>query len=136
MAIFPNGYNTQNPLHTFFGAIVKKGNTTSTKRTDSEEKKEARKAELIATMEKVIAPTQDRRYAEAQFTGTPSKEEPFKVYLTKIFPSGRYHCQCNAFKRDGAHRQTRPCKHATALARVVLADMGVALEWNDPREAK
>jgi hypothetical protein len=129
-------FNPNNPTALHYATIVRKGAATGTKRTDSEEKKAARRAELIATMEKVVAPEQDGRYAQAQFTGTPTADKPFAIYTTTIYPSGRYHCECGAFKRDGALRQGRPCKHATALARIVLHDNGVTCEaFTDPRQA-
>ncbi len=128
--------NPNNPTALHYATIVRKGAATGTKRTDSATKKAARTAELIATMEKVVAPTQDGRYAQGQFVGTPTEETPFVLYTTTIYPSGRYHCQCNGFKRDGALRQGRPCKHATALARIVLHDNGVECKtFTDPRQA-
>ena len=119
-----------------FATIVRKGFNTGTNRNTTDKARADRTATLIATMEKAIAPQQDRLYAEAQFEGTGTKETPFVVYTTKIFPSGGYHCNCPAFKRDGGTRQARPCKHATALARIVLHDGGKTCEgFNDPRIA-
>lgn len=101
----------------FFKAIAVKGMNTGLKKGSKPEAVEARKAELNRYVDGAIAPEVNGRYATASFEGS-ERDGQVPVYVTTIFPSGRYHCECPAFQRDGAHRQNRPCKHATALSKV------------------
>ena len=108
----------------FFAQIVQKGFETGTNQNSTQAEREARTQSLLETQEKMIAPhfmgyTENGMayQAQAQFQGTPTKEQKFVVHTTTIYPSGRYHCTCGAFKRGAAHRQKRPCRHATALSR-------------------
>ena len=111
------------PARQFYYEMMVKGVKTATKSTDKPEKIEERKQELRYTCTQVIAPEVNGRYAQAQFIGSDPKEGLAPVYVTTIYPSGRYHCECNAFKRTGAQRQNRPCKHATALAKIAYLEL-------------
>ncbi len=112
------------PARQFYFDLMEKGVKTATKPTDSEAKIEARKNELRHTVTLAIAPQVDGRYAQAQFIGSADKATGLEaVYVTTIYPSGRYHCECGAFKRSGAQRQERPCKHATALAKIAYLEV-------------
>ena len=101
----------------FYLNIMKKGMATGLKKGSSEEAIQARKDELNEYVDNAIAPEVDRKYATASFEGS-ERDGVRPVYVTTIFPSGRYHCECGGFKRTGQHRQNRPCKHATALAKL------------------
>ena len=105
--------------------ICVKGFETGKSKKSSEKQKEKRTEMLRSTMEHSFQVKVDNMYAEGSFIGTPKDGELPPIYTTKIFPSGLYHCECAAFKRTGAHRQGRPCKHATALARIALKETGI-----------
>ena len=86
--------------------------TIEMNKSSSDKSREKRYARISAARDMIIAPRIFSNVAEAQIGSTSS----VAVYTISIYPSGKYHCTCQGFQRDAAHRQQRPCLHASAFA--------------------
>ena len=111
--------NVTSEILAHYSRIAQRGMNTALKADATELQVEARKDKLNELVGKCIAPHVDRRFAEAQFEGSPTDETPFVIHTTKIFPSGKAHCTCHGSKyRSGVQCFERPCAHITALSKV------------------
>jgi len=93
----------QTPNHTLlvhYGEIARKGFPTAR----NPKIRSQRVSKFLALVDNAIGPHVDRKYAEAQFEGSSGQ-----IYTSKIFPSGKFFCECEA---------RGICKHVTALAKI------------------